>query len=222
MRELAQEVPADPRPARPGKNLPLRQSIFAKGNTVMYFGADPIHALTRETSYPREGSAARTHDESRDGAASSTPATMPRTVATAGNDASCGPVPRTAGRFAPPRWEILFEPGDGYVASPDEPMFGWSTSYEVFQAARVHRAAVMAAFLNAAAGVVRESIRRVWERYRRRQQSRSIYHALHALDDRTLRDLGFHRCEIGSVAAEAAGEAEHTRMHVRLGPRAPS
>jgi uncharacterized protein YjiS (DUF1127 family) len=101
-------------------------------------------------------------------------------------------------------------------------MFGWSTSYEVFQAARQRRAVVVAAFLRAAARAVRESIRGVWERYQRRQHSRSIYHALHVLDDRTLRDLGFHRCEIGSVAAEAAGEAEHTRMHVRRGPRAPS
>jgi uncharacterized protein YjiS (DUF1127 family) len=143
-------------------------------------------------------------------------------VATAGNDASCGPAPRTGGRFAPPGWEILFESGDGYVASPDEPMFRWSTSHEVFQAARVRRAMVMAAFLHAAARAVRESIRGAWERYQRRQQSRSIYRALHALDDRTLRDLGFHRCEIGSVAAEAAGEAEHTRMHVRRVPRAPA
>jgi uncharacterized protein YjiS (DUF1127 family) len=201
---------------------PLHQSIFAKGTTVMYFGVDPIHSLTGEPSRPREGSAVRAHGESRDSAASSTPATMSWTVATAGNDASCGPAPRTGGRFAPPGWEILFESGDGYVASPDEPMFGWSTSHEVFQAARVRRAMVMAAFLHAAARAVRESIRGARERYQRRQQSRSIYRALHALDDRTLRDLGFHRCEIGSVAAEAAGEAEHTRMHVRRVPRAPA
>lgn len=188
----------------------------------MYFGVDPIRSLTGETSCPRKGSAVRVHDESRDSTARSTPATMPWTTATAGNDANCGPAPRTGGRFAPRRWEILFESGDGYVASPDEPMFGWSTSYEVFQAARVRRAAVMATVLHAAARTVREWVRGVWERYQRRRQSRSIYHALRALDDRTLRDLGFHRCEIGSVAAEAAGEAELTRMHVRRVPPAPS
>jgi uncharacterized protein YjiS (DUF1127 family) len=186
----------------------------------MYFGVDPIHSLTDETSCPRKGSAVRAHDESRGSAASSTPATMPWTTATAGNDASCGPAPRSAGRFAPPRWEILFESDDGYDVGPDEPMFGWSTSYEVFQAARVRRAAVMAAFLRTAARAVRESVRGGWERYQRRRQSQSIYHALRALDDRTLRDLGFHRCEIGSVAAEAAGEAELTRMHVRRVPSA--
>jgi uncharacterized protein YjiS (DUF1127 family) len=76
--------------------------------------------------------------------------------------------------------------------------------------------------VRAAARNVRDSLLGLWQRYQRRQQSRSVYHALQALDDRTLRDLGFHRCEIGSVAAEAAGQAEHTRMHVRRVPRAPS
>ena len=101
-------------------------------------------------------------------------------------------------------------------------MFGWSSSYELFQAARARRAAVMVAFLRAATQAVRESIGRAWERYERRQQWRSIYNALRELDDRTLRDLGFHRCEIGSVAAEAAGEAELTRLHVIRLPRTPS
>ena len=153
---------------------------------------------------------------------SSAPATRHWTAPAAGNDASCGPEPRTGGRFAPPRWEVLFQAGEGYVASPDEPMFGWATSYELFQAARVRRAAVMVAFLHAAMEAVRESTRRAWEGYRRRQQSRSIYNALGELDDRTLRDLGFHRCEIGSVAAEAVGNAEHTRLHVTRLPRTPA
>jgi uncharacterized protein YjiS (DUF1127 family) len=188
----------------------------------MYFGVDPIHSLAGENSCPREGSAAPLHDEGRGAAASSTPAPMPWTAPTAVNDASCGPAPHSGGRFAPPRWEILFESGDGYVSSPDEPMFGWATSYEILHAARVHRAVAIAGFVRDAARGVRESLRGLWECYQRRQQSRSVYHELQALDDRTLRDLGFHRCEIGSVAAEAAGEAEHTRVHVRRVPRAPS
>jgi uncharacterized protein YjiS (DUF1127 family) len=203
--------------------MPPRQSILSKGTAGIYFGVDPIRSLTGETADPHERSTVLVQDESRDTAANSTPAPMQWTASPAVNDASCGPpVPCTGGRFAPPRWEILFESGDDYVASPDEPMFGWSTSYEVFQAARARRAAVMAAFLRRAARTLGESIGGLWERYRRRHQSRSIYHALQALDDRTLRDLGFHRCEIGSVAAEAAGEAEHTRMRVTRAPRVPS
>jgi uncharacterized protein YjiS (DUF1127 family) len=195
---------------------------LAKGTTVIYFGVDPIRSRAGDTACPREGSAVPLHDEGRGAAASSTPAPMPWTAPTAVNDASCGPAPHSGGRFARPRWEILFEPDDGYVFGPDEPMFGWATSYETFQAARVRRAAVIAGLVRAAARGIRESLRGLWARYQRRQQSRSVYRALQALDDRTLRDLGFHRCEIGSVAAEAAGEAEHTRVHVRRVPRAPS
>jgi uncharacterized protein YjiS (DUF1127 family) len=62
---------------------------------------------------------------------------------------------------------------------------------------------------------------RTWERHRRRRETQAIRGALSDLDDRTLRDLGFHRCEIGSVAAEATGEAEWTRVRAPLRPRAP-
>jgi len=62
----------------------------------------------------------------------------------------------------------------------------------------------------AVAGVAAEAIAR-WQRYRR---ARSVREALAGLDDRMLRDLGFHRDEIGSVAAEYAGAAESTRMQI--------
>ena len=54
-----------------------------------------------------------------------------------------------------------------------------------------------------------------WQRYRR---ARSVREALAGLDDRMLRDLGFCRDEIASVAAEYAGDAERTRMHVLQSP----
>jgi uncharacterized protein YjiS (DUF1127 family) len=62
---------------------------------------------------------------------------------------------------------------------------------------------------------------RGWKRYRRRREARAIRGALSDLDDRTLCDLGFHRSEIGSIAAEAVGEAEWTRVRAPLRPRAP-
>jgi uncharacterized protein YjiS (DUF1127 family) len=51
--------------------------------------------------------------------------------------------------------------------------------------------------------------RRAHARYLQRRQARAIYDALRYLDDRTLRDLGFERSEIKSVAARVTGEA-HT------------
>jgi uncharacterized protein YjiS (DUF1127 family) len=48
---------------------------------------------------------------------------------------------------------------------------------------------------------------------RRRRLARETFVVLNGLDGRTLRDLGFHRSEIASVANEVAGLAETTRAH---------
>lgn len=65
-------------------------------------------------------------------------------------------------------------------------------------------------------------VRSTRARRRRRLQARAICQTLRACDDRTLRDLGLHRSEITSLAAEATGMAACTREHVhrlRRGPR---
>ena len=56
--------------------------------------------------------------------------------------------------------------------------------------------------------------RRALESYRQRRRPREIQDAFDGLDDRTLHDLGFHRSEISSIAAEVTGEADCTRVRV--------
>jgi uncharacterized protein YjiS (DUF1127 family) len=90
----------------------------------------------------------------------------------------------------------------------------WS-SYDVHRAARARRARVVARLVAHAWHVARAfALRgaRAWARYR---EARATYTQLHQLDDRTLRDLGFSREEIGSVVAELGGDAEHTRLLTR-------
>lgn len=58
--------------------------------------------------------------------------------------------------------------------------------------------------------------RRVYASWRSARDARATYYTLRELDDRTLRDLGFDRSELTSIAAEASGRAERTRS--RLAP----
>jgi uncharacterized protein YjiS (DUF1127 family) len=88
------------------------------------------------------------------------------------------------------------------------------TSYELYHAARAHRAFVLGGIIVAAIGAAATIARRAYARHRQRRQASAFYDALCQLDDRTLRDLGFDRSEIRSVAAEVTGEAECTRVRV--------
>jgi len=58
--------------------------------------------------------------------------------------------------------------------------------------------------------------RRAHARHRQHQEAKAIYDTLWDLDDRTLRDLGFDRSEITSLAAEVTGRAEPTRVRALL------
>jgi len=56
--------------------------------------------------------------------------------------------------------------------------------------------------------------RKAYARYRQLRQARATYDVLRHLDDWTLRDIGFDRSELKSVAAEMTGMAEHTRQRL--------
>jgi uncharacterized protein YjiS (DUF1127 family) len=142
--------------------------------------------------------------------------------APAGNDVRRDPVAEPAREWTPATWRILVDEVDGHAANADDPLDPWPSTYALYQEARARRAEAIAKLICDGTRTAREAIRRAWQGYRRRREARAIYAALVGLDDRTLRDLGFHRSEILSVAAEATGQAEQTRMLVRAFPRAPA
>ena len=62
--------------------------------------------------------------------------------------------------------------------------------------------------------------RRSLASYRKMRKAKAAYDALAQLDDRMLRDLGFHRDELASVAAEFSGQAQRTRVRTQF-PHGP-
>jgi uncharacterized protein YjiS (DUF1127 family) len=91
----------------------------------------------------------------------------------------------------------------------------WPLSHELYQDAQRRRAALFGDLIATAVRKIGGVVLRTYARYRQFRDARATYLALQELDDRTLRDLGFAREEIRSVAAEMAGEAEYTRRLAR-------
>jgi uncharacterized protein YjiS (DUF1127 family) len=91
-----------------------------------------------------------------------------------------------------------------------------ATNYPAHEAARTERARLLGDALGAALGALREFVRDVRTRYRRRREAHEVYDALRQLDDRTLHDLGFDRSELTSIAHEAVGQTEYSRAHALL------
>jgi uncharacterized protein YjiS (DUF1127 family) len=79
-------------------------------------------------------------------------------------------------------------------------------------AARAHRSGGVARFIAAIWHDIRDRLRIALARMERRAQLRATVAALSALDSHTLRDLGFHRSEIPSIAAEIGGQLDATRV----------
>jgi uncharacterized protein YjiS (DUF1127 family) len=67
-------------------------------------------------------------------------------------------------------------------------------------------------FFEATLRALGDWVRRIVARSKRRAQARATRRALSSLDAHALRDLGFDRSEITSVAAEIAGDADPTRV----------
>ncbi len=88
-------------------------------------------------------------------------------------------------------------------------------SVELYHLARAHRSYYLREIVKATLQAVGDFVRRTVARWKRQQQARATYLALRALDSHILRDLGFHRSELMSVAAEVVGNADSTRP--RLG-----
>jgi uncharacterized protein YjiS (DUF1127 family) len=104
--------------------------------------------------------------------------------------------------------------GDAEVAAPAAS--APPTSYELHRAARIDRAFTLAEILAEMVWAVGTFARRAYVRYRQRREASALRDTLRQLDDRMLRDLGFDRSEISSVAAEFTREAESTRLRVLL------
>ena len=131
----------------------------------------------------------------------------------AGNDATCSDALRVTDQVAQRAPYTFAVNGVDLFDMGDATSHLWPISYAAYQDARVRRAAAVHAMIVAALRAARAFARKALARHRQRQQAQAIRDALDQLDDRTLHDLGFDRLEIASVAAEATGQAEVTRLH---------
>ena len=92
-------------------------------------------------------------------------------------------------------------------------------SIELYHQAREQRSYWLRRIIGAALQATADRLRQMLANWTRRQHARATYSALRGLDAHILRDLGLHRSELMSVAAEVAGSAESTRVRLVLANR---
>jgi len=112
--------------------------------------------------------------------------------------------------------------GFGDDGLPTGDTWAWATSYELQKATRAERAFAIAEIITAMARAVGDAAQRAYARYRQWRLATQTYDTLQGLGDRELKDLGFARSELASVAAELAGRAEHTRRRVARASHGPA
>jgi uncharacterized protein YjiS (DUF1127 family) len=110
------------------------------------------------------------------------------------------------------RREPAANDADAARAALDSIVRSKPVAWHLHQATRAHRSHAMGEIFAATARAVAAMLRDAYAGYVRRREAKAVRLALGELDDRTLRDLGLDRSEIGSVAAEVAGGAERTRI----------
>ena len=101
------------------------------------------------------------------------------------------------GEVEPWAQHALAANGCGGIAITDTASSAQLTSFQPQQTARADRSLTLGELIVAAIQAAAASVRRAYARYGQRREIDAIYDALRQLGDRTLRDLGFHRSELG-------------------------
>ena len=132
------------------------------------------------------------------------------------NDVNCEASAISRAQIAPRTLHAIAADGPADVVAADAAFSVRPTSFRLHRAAHARRSVLIGDFVVAAIRATGTIVRQAYARHRQRRKARHAYDALRQLDDHTLRDLGFDRSEIASVAAEVTGAAERTRVRTLL------
>ncbi len=122
--------------------------------------------------------------------------------------AHSSPIERTNVRDTPPLH-------DGIAVDPSQRLAAIRPRQSTIDLPRLaYRSSGLTPIIEATLQAIGDPVRRMVARSKRRQLARATVVALRSLDAGALRDLGFDRSEILSVAVEIAGDADSTRARI--------